>query len=54
MPARKSGVLDADYEAVGATIAQSAADTVRDGRRGVQGAPPEPKRACRLQGPARS
>src|SRR6476659_6038700 len=26
----KSGVLDADYEAAGATIAQSAADTVRD------------------------
>jgi NAD(P) transhydrogenase subunit alpha len=27
---KKSGVLDADYEAMGATIAQSAADTVRD------------------------
>src|SRR5436309_16112446 len=26
----KSGVLDADYEAAGASIAQSAADTVRD------------------------
>src|ERR1041385_8533314 len=26
----KSGMLDADYEAAGATIAQSAADTVRD------------------------
>src|SRR2546421_8303531 len=26
----KSGLLDADYEAAGATIAQGAADTVRD------------------------
>src|SRR3954468_15244082 len=26
----KSGVLDADYEAAGASIAQTAADTVRD------------------------
>jgi NAD(P) transhydrogenase subunit alpha len=27
---KKSGLLDADYEAMGATIAHSAADTVRD------------------------
>src|SRR4051812_5539007 len=27
---RKSGLLDGDYEAAGATIAQSAAETVRD------------------------
>ena len=44
-----SGLLDSDYEAAGATIAQSAADTVQRCRRGVKGAPPRGGRARELQ-----
>ena len=40
----KSGILDADYEAAGATIAPSAAEAVQGRRRGAQGAPPDARR----------
>ena len=44
-----SGLLDADYEAAGATIAQSAADARSRCRRGAKGAPPRGGRARELQ-----